>query len=94
LETNPQATQTPIYQRIWFSPVVALATFALGLIAGFYGRPLLSPETGEASLPSPVSGDPGQGGNQEVMDFLIEETRHFKGDPSAPVTIIEFSDFK
>lgn len=31
---------------------------------------------------------------QEIMDFMIGMTRHFKGDPEAQVTIIEFSDFQ
>lgn len=33
--------------------------------------------------------------NQEqLMAFLVSNTRHFKGDPGAPVTIIEFSDYQ
>jgi protein-disulfide isomerase len=33
--------------------------------------------------------------NQEqLMAFLISNTDHFKGDPDAPVTIIEFSDYQ
>lgn len=31
---------------------------------------------------------------QELMNILFEETRHFKGDPDAPITIFEFSDFQ
>lgn len=29
-----------------------------------------------------------------LMEFLISETRHFKGDPNAPITIVEFSDYQ
>lgn len=29
-----------------------------------------------------------------LLDIVAEQTRHFKGDPDAPITIIEFSDFK
>jgi len=30
----------------------------------------------------------------EAMEFLLSDARHFDGNPDAPVTIIEFSDFK
>ncbi len=97
MDTDPQVTHIPLYQRIWFIPVIALAMFLLGMLAGYFGRPLISPQP-EGSDDVAASGTPntaaGQGGNQEVMAFLIQETRHFKGDPNAPVTIIEFSDFK
>ena len=29
-----------------------------------------------------------------LMDIVAADTRHFKGDPSAPVTIVEFGDFQ
>jgi len=32
--------------------------------------------------------------NADLMTFLTENTRHYKGDPTPPVTIIEFSDFQ
>jgi protein-disulfide isomerase len=29
-----------------------------------------------------------------IMEFLMENARHVDGNPDAPITIIEFSDFK
>jgi protein-disulfide isomerase len=29
-----------------------------------------------------------------IMDMVLADTRHFQGEADAPVTIIEFSDFK
>ena len=29
-----------------------------------------------------------------VTEILLEDARHFQGEPDAPVTIIEYSDFK
>lgn len=29
-----------------------------------------------------------------IMEFLMEDARHVDGNPDAPITIIEFSDFK
>jgi hypothetical protein len=31
---------------------------------------------------------------QALMAQVVANTRHFKGDPAAPVTLIEFSDFQ
>ena len=36
-----------------------------------------------AALPTPT-----------IMDFVLSDARHFRGSPDAPVTIVEFSDFK
>jgi protein-disulfide isomerase len=74
-----------------------------GLIGGFFGRPLLSGLTGERSIASSetapssdVTADPqDQPANpDELMAYVVGQTRHFFGDPNAPVTIIEFSDFQ
>jgi hypothetical protein len=37
--------------------------------------------------------DPSQAG-QDLMAFLIGQTVHFRGDPNAPITMIEFSDYQ
>lgn len=63
-----------------------------------------------ATLPSTsVAVDPGQSvatvaptadptavaeSQKGLMEFLTGQMRHFRGDPDAPVTIIEFSDFQ
>jgi protein-disulfide isomerase len=31
---------------------------------------------------------------QVVMDTVLDTARHFEGDPNAPVTLVEFGDFK
>lgn len=48
------------------------------------------PEEPEVSLnpnPQPRS-------QEELVTYLVTQTRHFKGSADAPVTIIEFSDFQ
>ncbi len=52
-----------------------------------------APEAAQ-DLPAPEGDVPTEADMQELMTFLTEETRHFKGDPDAPVTMIEFSDFR
>jgi protein-disulfide isomerase len=75
------------------------AVIAVGLLAGCSGGEQ-SP-TG-ASLPTAQAPDPAAAAQaaqeqeqrrQELMEALIPQVRHFKGDPDAPVTIVEFSDF-
>ena len=48
---------------------------------------LATPFTALAPTVSPTAGS-------VDMDTAIALTRHFRGDPDAPVTIIEFSDFQ
>lgn len=74
-----------------------LAGLVIGMIVGYVGRPLVTPQSpdptpvtpaGTASPPLSEATPPG------VMDAVVAQTRHFKGDPEAPVTVIEFSDFQ
>ena len=46
------------------------------------------------SEPTAAPPEPSDADRQEMMAFLVDQTRHFRGDPGAPVTIIEFSDFQ
>ena len=84
----------------WATPIVGLAMLVIGLVGGYYLRPLTlaqSTNTTTASIVSPPASipttDPSEA-QQSLMEGLIPRTRHFKGDPDAPVTIIEFGDFQ
>jgi hypothetical protein len=83
-----KANQNP--ERKWVG-LGGLALLALALLAFYIFR-------GSAS--SPESPDPASSAQDTsasrrlASDSLYAKTRHVKGDPSAPVTIIEFSDFQ
>lgn len=84
-------------QHVWITIGVGAITFVLGLFGGYVLRPMIAQEQQGTQVSAPVDNSgviPSQPGNQEVMAYLESETRHFKGDPNAPVTMIEFSDFK
>jgi protein-disulfide isomerase len=53
-----------------------------------------APVTAEPEVSVPEEALPSDAEREAVMTALSESTRHFKGDPDAPVTIIEFSDFQ
>jgi len=81
----------------WFPLFVGTAIFFFGLFSGYFLRPYIEqPQEGakDTAPQNPSVGVSEQAGNQEVMEFLIRETRHFMGNPDAPVIMIEFSDFK
>lgn len=44
----------------------------------------------------PVAGDDAGASSSSptIMDLVLADARHFEGDAAAPVTLIEFSDFK
>lgn len=81
----------------------------LGAVIGFMGRPLVTspprtapvvPATGPASASQPAGQSQAtqtsarSAGTQARLDNVVAQTRHFKGDPNAPVTVIEFGDFQ
>lgn len=53
-----------------------------------------APAAAEPEVRVPEEALPSDAEREAVMSALSESTRHFKGDPDAPVTIIEFSDFQ
>ncbi len=82
----------------WATPIVGLAMLLIGLLGGYFGRPLVSPDSKspaiQATAPAAALPEQAPQSAEEMMEILISQMRHFKGDADAPVTIIEFSDFK
>lgn len=94
--------------QTWATPIVAIIMLVIGLVGGYLLYPEVSSRIGGptsvAAVPTtnPATGaqsstagnQPDQASREEMMEFLISQTRHFKGNPDAEVTIIEFSDFQ
>ena len=94
--------------QTWATPIVAIVMLLIGLVGGYLLYPEVSSRIGGsapvAAVPvtnpvagpqtSPAGNQPDQASREEMMEFLISQTRHFKGNPDAEVTIIEFSDFQ
>ena len=78
----------------WATPVVGIAMLIIGLLAGYYGRPLIGSTKEQATVPQSIAPSQAGAGNEELMAYLVSQTRHFTGNPDAPVTLIEFGDFQ
>lgn len=78
--------------------VLLLIGLIVGGLAGFSLRPLVIPEQ-EISAAGPLAAVESSGQinepdpHQAVMMTVIANARHFRGDPNAPVTLVEFGDF-
>lgn len=102
-QTQSKAAITIVIHS-WATPIVGVLMLAIGLLGGYFGRSLLlpnSPTSAASSQPdaTPAADTSASSQNQpsnpdELMAFVVSQTRHYKGDPNAPVTIIEFSDFQ
>ncbi len=109
-EKRPALT---VVVQSWWTPILAFIALVVGLVAGYFGRPLLytgetanpstavntaapTTATGQALIPT-TEVDPTMAAisnQQQLMDYLVSHTTHFKGDANAKVTIIEFSDYQ
>jgi hypothetical protein len=91
-----EGVESPL-KRIFPIIVVGIAMLLVGIALGYIGRGTYGPEAIAAKATSSavaVAIQTRAATNKEVMTMIIGETRHFKGDANAPVTIIEFSDFQ
>lgn len=96
VEEHKQPAVTITIQS-WATPIIGAAMLVLGLLVGFYGRPfvLAGNQSDAGSAPPVVIPTADNSAAQEkLMESVVAQTRHFKGDPNAPVTIIEFADFQ
>ena len=80
----------------WTTPIVGVVMLVLGLLVGYYGRPLILNQAQSINSASPVvlPAADNSATQEKVMETVVAKTRHFKGDPDAPITIIEFADFQ
>jgi len=100
---TPPSTQNQGVGIGYLSLVVVI--FMLGIAVGFLVRPAVVGETyvevivtatpdpdREALAQSDSANDTPP--TPTIMGFVLADTRHFQGNAEAPVTIVEFSDFK
>lgn len=81
----------------WTAISIGLIAVLIGMVIGYFGRGVVGPEATAArgtQTAAAVALQTRSAANQEVMKMVIAEARHFKGDPNALVTLIEFSDFQ
>ncbi len=108
-EREQRAEEKPaltVVIKSWWTPALALIMLVAGLLAGYFGRPLIDKNAlssdGVTALVTPGAAvetasptatiDPKQ--VQQIMDSIVAKTTNFMGDATATVTLIEFSDYQ
>ena len=92
---------------IWTNSLAMLIVgLVIGVLIGYGVRPLATPRSllgspaasAQDADPPPASLDPTPVNPAAILPGSLEEltarVRHFKGNPDAPVTVIEFGDFQ
>lgn len=102
-QETPEESKAAVVITIqsWATPIAAALMLVVGLLAGYFGRPLLDARLSASEVSSiPASqaessgSAPASASQDALMAAVVAQTRHFKGVEDAPVTIIEFSDFQ
>ena len=90
-DPTPAPVEPVIVSRTRWGPTLLLGVLMLlaGLGAGYAGRPLLDPPPPLVARGTPSAANAGA----TLLDLITAKVRHTKGDPRAPVTIIEYGDF-
>ena len=58
------------------------------------GQTAAQPPTKPATTPSSTADNANTPPTPTIMEFVLSDARHFQGSDKAPITMIEFSDFK
>ncbi len=81
----------------WATPIVGILMLVVGAFGGYNIRPQDTVALEPAPVPqinAPAPAEDQNVSDAEKMDYLVSQIRHVKGDADAPVTLVEFGDFK
>ena len=101
VEPAPPAARPALVVNVysWATPVAAVVMLVVGLLLGYFGRPLLPAKaSANSNAQATQVSQPGPAGpatpTTDIMAYLVGQTNHLRGNESAAVTIIEFSDYQ